>query len=287
MGTRFELVLCESDRYKIGTQESLTHLRAVGEEAIEEIQTWDRTLSRFSPGSVTTRLIAAATNVRENGRPQFVSVDARLFALLKFCEAMRVMTAGAFDVSYESNRASDFAAGIELNTVTCGVRLMHKGQSLDFGAVGKGFALDCVAELLREHGITRAFVHGGTSSVVALGQWNVGMKLNDHCHCVVHMENAHLSVSSTRNRSHIINSKSDKQRDDQTRAHTTAILAPLDVQSEAASGAGTLAEGWSTALTVLGTRTEIVPPSLTTLIAREGSKVECLGPDAWRFDVKH
>ncbi len=39
---------------------------------------------------------------------------------------------------------------------------------VDLGGIGKGYALDCVAELLRQWSINNALVHGGYSSVLAL-----------------------------------------------------------------------------------------------------------------------
>jgi thiamine biosynthesis lipoprotein len=40
---------------------------------------------------------------------------------------------------------------------------------LDLGAIGKGYAVDRAVEILREAGITNALLHGGTSSIYALG----------------------------------------------------------------------------------------------------------------------
>ncbi len=279
MGTRFELVLCESTRHPAGTGESQTHLRAVCEQAIEEIQTWDRAISRFSPGSVTTRLVNAAA-VGDNGR--FVSVDARMFELLRFCEEMRVATGRAFDVSYGSNAPHKCDDGIEFDVTGLRARLTRPGQTLDLGAVGKGFALDCVAEILREHAVTRALVHGGTSSVLAIGEWSVGVRLAGDKKCVVRMSDTHLSVSSSKDRAHIIDGRRDNTAPTVPRVQTTAVLVPL--RSEAVSppgvGAGTVAEAWSTALMVLGQRPACTPAHVTTLIERESGEPEVTGQGA-------
>jgi thiamine biosynthesis lipoprotein len=40
---------------------------------------------------------------------------------------------------------------------------------LDLGAIGKGYAIEQAAELLREAGVTSGLVHGGTSTIYALG----------------------------------------------------------------------------------------------------------------------
>ena len=42
-------------------------------------------------------------------------------------------------------------------------------MALDLGGVAKGHALDEAANVLQEHGVNCALIHGGTSSVVAIG----------------------------------------------------------------------------------------------------------------------
>ena len=48
------------------------------------------------------------------------------------------------------------------------VRAAADGVRVDLGGIGKGYAVDLVAELLEDWGLDRAFLHGGFSSVVAL-----------------------------------------------------------------------------------------------------------------------
>ena len=43
------------------------------------------------------------------------------------------------------------------------------GVKVDLGGIGKGFAVDKVAGLLREWSIDRAMIHGGYSTVLAMG----------------------------------------------------------------------------------------------------------------------
>ncbi|MFO0857086.1 MAG: FAD:protein FMN transferase [Phycisphaerales bacterium] len=284
MGTRFELVLCESTHHAAGSHESQVFLQAVGEQVIEEIQFWDRTLSRFTPGSVPARLIQAAANNNPN---HFVPLDARVFSLLQLCESMRTSTQGAFDISFASNRTRAQPAGLLFDETSHAARLSYPDQTLDFGAVGKGFALDCVAEILREHGVTKALIHGGTSSILALGDWTIGVKIDEARECVIAMRNSHLSVSSTMHRTHIVDARVNSNQQTTSAVNTAAVLFPLSMHTGPNNlpipSAGTLAEVWSTSLTLLGFRIPAVPTQLTTLLARNAHDLELQGPDVHCF----
>src|SRR5439155_4204671 len=49
------------------------------------------------------------------------------------------------------------------------VKFAQPGMMLDLGAIGKGYAIERAVEILREAGVTSALLHGGTSTVYALG----------------------------------------------------------------------------------------------------------------------
>lgn len=49
------------------------------------------------------------------------------------------------------------------------VMFHQPGMMLDLGAIGKGYAIECAAEILRELRIPNALIHGGTSSIYAIG----------------------------------------------------------------------------------------------------------------------
>ncbi len=61
------------------------------------------------------------------------------------------------------------------------VEVTRDNVEVDLGAIGKGFALDKAVEVLEEWEIPNVLIHGGTSSVLALGQgdrpdgWGVGV----------------------------------------------------------------------------------------------------------------
>jgi thiamine biosynthesis lipoprotein len=59
---------------------------------------------------------------------------------------------------------------IELNKEDFAVRFGRTGMMLDLGAIGKGYAVERAAELLREAGVMSALINGGTSTIYALGE---------------------------------------------------------------------------------------------------------------------
>jgi thiamine biosynthesis lipoprotein len=70
---------------------------------------------------------------------------------------------------------------VELNADSWSMRFLRPGLEINLGAIGKGYALDRMAALLREE-VGSALLHGGNSSVYALGcppgdprGWTVGV----------------------------------------------------------------------------------------------------------------
>jgi thiamine biosynthesis lipoprotein len=73
------------------------------------------------------------------------------------------LTGGAFDVSIGTGLPS-----LELDADNFLVGATKSGVRIDLGGIGKGYAVDLMAELLEEWGLELALVHGGFSSVLAL-----------------------------------------------------------------------------------------------------------------------
>lgn len=178
MATRFELVLPHGDAGL-----SPTGLRAAGELALAEIVAAEALLSTYR---VTAQL--AQINARAFREP--VRVAPVVFELLRQAREGSRRTGGAFDPTVgalvrawreipasDPHWADQLAAArestgwrhVELNPESLTIRFQVAGVRLDLGGVGKGWALDRAVEALREAGVTRALLHGGTSSVVALG----------------------------------------------------------------------------------------------------------------------
>jgi len=175
MATRFELVLHGDDPIA---------LRAAGEEALNEIDRLENQLSLYRPGSEIAQLNARAAR-------EAVRVTPELFALLQHAQQLHAETQGAFDITIAPLvRCWGFMGGtgkmpapdeiaeararigmqhIQLDAGNRTVRFAREGVMLDLGAIGKGYAVGQAAEVLRETGITSALIHGGTSTVFAIG----------------------------------------------------------------------------------------------------------------------
>jgi len=188
MATRFELVLHGPDPVA---------LRASGEEALAEIQRIEAQLSLYRNSSEIAHL-----NARAAREP--VRVSAAVFRLLSQAVTLGAAMDGAFDITIAPLvRCWGFMGGtgkkpspqevaeaqqrvgassIELDPGQSTVRFLKEGMMLDLGAIGKGYAVEQAVELLRDAGVTNAMLHGGTSTVYALGTppdadaWNVAIE---------------------------------------------------------------------------------------------------------------
>jgi len=193
MGTRFEIV--------VGGDDPLL-LRAAVEQAFEEISICHRLWNVFSKQSLLARIHA-------EGHQRPVPIDGLTLDLLLRCERLHQQTAGCFDPLVGADLAVNdgrrepldgpasrggFRA-VELDPAAATVRLLEPRLRFDLGAIAKGYACDLAAQILRESAVTCALIHGGTSSVVAIGapqgreDWAVEVKghrqnpvrLRDHC----------------------------------------------------------------------------------------------------------
>jgi thiamine biosynthesis lipoprotein len=281
MGTRFELVL-------VGENE--VRLRSAGEEAIREIEDWHRRLTRFSADSQLSFINRTATV-----RP--VPLDQDLFDLLSLCAGAHGASNGAFDptVGPVLDRLGLTGGGsspgdprgmesVLLDPVHRTVWFATPGLSLDLGGVAKGFALDHAARVLRESGVPRALLHGGTSSVIALGSpedapaWRIAVQGEDS-QIVVELKDCALSVSAPRGRT--------VERDGQVLGHVIdpRLGTPLKPGRTAAviGATGASTEAWSTALAVLGDRPPSVPAALTSALHERGEDWRVWGAHSHLF----
>jgi thiamine biosynthesis lipoprotein len=212
MATRFELVLGGSDPVR---------LRAAGEEALAEIARLEGQLSFYLPTSDITWINAHAAHGP-------VKVEPALFRFLQKCQALSAATDGAFDItiaplmrawraamvsgvlpsetSVASARARVGFRNLHLNPGHFTAQFGCHGMSIDLGAAGKGFAIDAAIGILRAHGVPRALLHGGTSSVHVIGSpasgpgWRVGWDPPGGTSRAFNLHNSALSVSAVHGR---------------------------------------------------------------------------------------
>ena len=131
---------------------SLADLRA----GLDEIEALEQRLSLYRPTSELCQLNATAGT-------EPVEVSETLAAVLGLALDLAEETADAFDPTRGRRRHLD------LDRARRTVRFSAPDVTLDFGAIGKGFALDRAADVLRARGVRRALLTAGTSSVRALG----------------------------------------------------------------------------------------------------------------------
>jgi thiamine biosynthesis lipoprotein len=120
-----------------------------------------------------------------------VSVEPRLYEVLRVAVQLHEETEGAFDITSGPlskvwgfyRRRGQFpdkealaetlqhvgAQWIELDDHLSTIRFSKPGVEINLNAIGKGYALDRCAEVLHQSGVDDFLVHGGQSSVLASG----------------------------------------------------------------------------------------------------------------------
>jgi thiamine biosynthesis lipoprotein len=175
MATRFELVL---------HGDHAAHLRAAGEHALAEITRADELFSAYRASSdvgrinrgagrgpvtvtaETCRLIARCVDVsRHCGGAFDVTIGALVRAWRAIGECSELPGAGGLDAAKACVGSDRLLVNQDASTVS----LAREGMALDLGAAAKGHAIDTAIDVLREAGVTSALLHGGTSSVHAIG----------------------------------------------------------------------------------------------------------------------
>jgi thiamine biosynthesis lipoprotein len=153
------------------------------EAAFEEIERLEEALSNYRASSELSRINRLAA--REG-----VTTDPEVFALLAASLEFSRQSSGAFDVTVGPlMRAWGFFRGdgrypgeeelrlvrenvgwekVLLNAAARTVFFLAAGVELDLGAIGKGYAVDRVAKILRECGVDAAFVDAGSSTFYAM-----------------------------------------------------------------------------------------------------------------------
>ncbi len=175
MATVFEIVIVHEDGH---------YAHQAAWEAFRELERLEQELSRFIPNSDISRI-----NNLTAGQP--LTIGPAVFECLQLCARISAETSGAFDITVGSllncwlneDRSTRMPSREELDAASqlTGMNLVQLDEAghtvqlkagpvhIDLGGFGKGYAVDRMAELLRDWSIDAALVHGGASSVLALG----------------------------------------------------------------------------------------------------------------------
>ncbi len=175
MATVFEIFIIDDDA---------SYAEQAAQEAFNELDRLEQELSRFIANSDVTRINHLAAKL-----PLRIGLDA--FECLKISQQVFNDTSGAFDVTIgtllqcwlhpdktlRSPTGAELAEArrnvgmhlLELDEAEHTVTLQASPVHIDLGAVGKGYAVDLMSKILCEWDIERALIHGGRSSVFALG----------------------------------------------------------------------------------------------------------------------
>ena len=187
MNAVFEIVCTHADP---------TYARQAAWAAFDVAGRLEQELSRFIENSDISRInsLAAGESVRVNRW----TMECLQLARLAWAE-----TAGAFDISLGSGLDT-----LSLDPPRLEVRATAAGVRLDLGGIGKGYAVDRMAEVLTEWGVERAVLHGGFSSVLALEApvgcegWPLTMSVCDAA--VIQAKWRAFSASGTQKGDHIV-----------------------------------------------------------------------------------
>ncbi|MFC1760879.1 FAD:protein FMN transferase [Planctomycetota bacterium] len=218
-------------------------------EAFDVLNRLEAQLSRYRESSDVTQLNQAPVNT-----PVLLSLET--FACLEQARQLFEWTDGLFDVtvgrwthetpaSGKPAKREAFPMTLNVDELT-GMRLLDD-VAVDLGGIGKGFALDILAQHLAPWQVTQALLHSGGSTALALDApsdtrgWPLTISdPHDASHIFkrFNLKNSALAGSAQIERNHIVTPTTGGKR---TRHSATWALAPT----------GALADGLSTAFTMM------------------------------------
>lgn len=199
--------------------------------AFNEVDRLETLLSRFIPNSDISRINRLSAG-------QEAVVDEDTMNCLVAANQAYELTGGAFDITIgeivEAWKRGDSQEAIRLLSEQSGIDRIESDQevltvkvlggnvNIDLGGMGKGYAVDRIAQVLQEWGIQRALIHGGASSVRALSPpaskkgWPVVLRdpIDETVVIRLALADEVLSCSGLREGMHIINPFTGKPVED-------------------------------------------------------------------------
>ncbi|MFA5238700.1 MAG: FAD:protein FMN transferase [Phycisphaerae bacterium] len=239
MATVFEVIIVHGDS---------RYAQQAAWAAFDELDKLERRLSRFIENSDVSRINNLAAE-----QPLQLSLEA--FECLQLCVSLYDQTGGAFDVTVGSlmgcwldeNKAVRCPSEEEINSVRqhtglhlieldeAGhtVRLLTSPVQIDLGGIGKGYAIDKMAELLNDWSIDIALINGGYSSVFALGKpmdtkgWHLTLSSPKQVLSHFYLQDSSVSGSGLLKGRHIIDPRTARPVDGKRSAWACAPTAAV------------------------------------------------------------
>jgi FAD:protein FMN transferase len=174
MGTVFEIVIYDHD---------LSRADAAARAALDEAVRLDSVMSNYKPDSELSRMNRSAHH-------EPVPISHELYEAIERSLFYSRISDGQFDISvgpvvdlWKAALAGDSppSAAAQAAALRCvgyqkiellppdRIQFHSDCMRLDLGAVGKGYAVDRMAELLKRRGIQRAYIDAGGSTIYAIG----------------------------------------------------------------------------------------------------------------------
>ncbi|MBI5504374.1 MAG: FAD:protein FMN transferase [Deltaproteobacteria bacterium] len=234
-------------------------------DAIAVARQLEREFSDYDDSSDLTR-------VNHRAGEGAVPVPLDLFRILSLCQLLTRSSGGTFDITVgplvhlrrnaaatgrtpgdaEVDAAFALVGSDKISLQAPGrVELPRRGMELDLGAIGKGYALERMAALLRAAGVVKALLDFGTSSMLAIGPpqgetpWRIWVP------------RGHDMAGSIFLRDRAVSTSRSLHRDDGRAQTSPHIVDPrsgrwieVDRQATVVAIDASIAEAWSTALIV-------------------------------------
>jgi len=250
MACRFEVTLPLEDQSGV----------SVARQALDEVDRLEQQLTIFRESSEVSFINRRAADVP-------VRVEESLFSLLLWCQELYLETGGAFDITSgrlsrcwgflkrqgripepdEIERAKALVGGDKLifDRESRAIRFARLGVEINLGSIGKGYALDRIAAMMRER-LRSALLSAGSSSMRAIGGgnngWTVGVRHpgnKERRLAIVRLRDAALSTSGGEEQffeydgkryGHIIDPRSGMPAD---RVASVTVIAPAAALTDA------------------------------------------------------
>ncbi|MBK8946231.1 MAG: FAD:protein FMN transferase [Ignavibacteriae bacterium] len=217
MATVFEVIINLDDK---------NYAEQAAHNVFNEIDKLENKFSRFRSNTEIAKI-----NNSKNGEE--IKLSFETFECIWIAKQIYEMTNGFFDITtgnvidkwknkllankINDLNISDFGNNyFILDELNFTIKILNENLSFDLGGIGKGYAVDYGIKLLNEWDIENAIIHGGGSSVKAIGRfgnekgWKISLsnpKNNHQTIAEINMQNFSIGSSGKQKNNHIINPK--------------------------------------------------------------------------------